>query len=329
MKSRNLAAAAGLLVTVALSHAAPAAPAAEPSATLVTGSNQASYLLGNQRLHGDPKILWEGFINGLRGLEHLGEPIGDSLYHETPLNNTSIRFLYLHHRFGEDSQLAGGELDVIAAQVRIALTERLGFIATKDGYSWLSAEGLPEGEGWNDITAGLKYAWYVDRANDFVVTSGLRVMLDNGDDDVLQSGNTELSPFISLAKGFGPLNLHANLTDRIPVDHDDGNNVLQWDLGVNMEVAPSILPGFNPTVELHGLHYLSDGERFPLSVGGADYTNLGSTDVAGSTVISLGGGFQWRLTPHLTVAALYEHALTNQNADIFRDRVTVSATLTW
>jgi hypothetical protein len=47
---------------------------------------------------------------------------------ESPFNNTSLRLLYLHHEFSNNSQLRGGHLDVFAAQIRLALTERLALI---------------------------------------------------------------------------------------------------------------------------------------------------------------------------------------------------------
>ncbi|MDX2148965.1 MAG: hypothetical protein SFZ23_15730 [Planctomycetota bacterium] len=285
-------------------------------------SDKATFAISDTRATSDRE---SGFLSGLRGFEHFYDPIGNPLYFETPLNNSSAKLLFLRHDFPSDSQLQGGDLTVVALQLRLALTERLGFIATKDGYSWLNADGLPEDEGWNSIAAGLKYAFYVDEEADLIATGGFRYMFDVGTDGILQSGVQELSPFISLAKGFDKLHLMANLTDRIPLDSDDGNNVLQWDLHADYEVAD----GIAPTVELHSLHYLSDGERFPLKVGGLDYTNLGSNDVSGSTVISLGGGCRFKLSPHMSIGVMYEYPLTNPDADIHDGRFTADLILTW
>ena len=39
-----------------------------------------------------------------------------------------------------------------------------------------------------------------------------------------------------------------------------------------------------------------------LNLGGYDYTNLGSFDVSGSSVIAMGLGFRWKLTPQASSA---------------------------
>ncbi len=288
------------------------------------GPNSGS-LLSDSRIFPDKTILWDGFLTGQRSFQHFFKPIGNPLYFESPINETEARFLYLHHEFDDGSTLAGGHLDVAALQVRIALTERLGFIATKDGYSWLDAGALPDGEGWNDLALGLKYALIADANLDLVVTGGCRFQPDNGDSEVLQGGVQELSPFISVAKGFGDLHLLGNASWRLPLDAPDGNDVLQWSLHADYE----IYKGIAPTVEIHGLHYLDDGDRTPLDVGGLDYTNLGSTMVSGNNVVWLGLGGQIRLTPNFSIGGTYEFALTDPDEDIMDNRITFSAWLTW
>lgn len=289
-----------------------------------------SYLLSNQRFHSDPKVLWDGFLSGLRGFEHFYDPIGQPIYFESPFVNTSARLLYLHHEFAEKSQLQGGHVDVVAAQARLAITERIAFIATKDGYSWFKPGIFPETEeGWNDIAIGLKWAFWVDRENDFVATVGGRWQWGNGDSEILQGFSQEISPFISFAKGFDRFHAIGNLSLRIPTDSDKGNTILHWDLHLDYEIAPEMLPGLAPCIEFHGVHYLKDADTLPFSVGGLDYANIGSGDVSGSTVVWAGVGARWKLTPNVSFGAVYEFALTNRNADIMDDRVTVDLTFTW
>jgi len=301
-------------------------PASDEGSSLPPISeDRATYLFGNERIHSDPEILWPGFLNGQRGFEHFYNPVGNPLYFESPLIQTQARLLFIHHEFSDGSQVQGGDLNVYALQVRVALTDSIAFIATKDGISDLNAGILPQDSGWNDLAVGLKWAFVADREKDLVATLGFRWMFDNGDDGVLQSGVNEFSPFISMAKGWDKFHLMANVTGRMPTNSDDGNYVLQWDLHLDYEV----LPGIAPILELHGLHYLSDGERFALSVGGLDYTNLGSNDVAGSTVVWFGAGARIKFTPHASLGATYEYALTNINADIMEQRITVDFELTW
>ena len=104
-----------------------------------------------------------GFLVGMRGFESFHEPLGQPLYFESPFNESNVRGLFLHHEFSSGSAIGGGDLQVYAVQARLALTERLQFIATKDGYSDLNS-GLIDDEGWNDIGFGLKWVAYSDPA---------------------------------------------------------------------------------------------------------------------------------------------------------------------
>lgn len=311
----------------------PAEPAAAATDTTTAAAAtdaahinpKATFAFTNERFHDDPEILWPGFLNGLRGFEQFYNPVGNPLYFETPLNNTSARLLYIHHDFAEHSQLQGGHADIAAVQVRVALTERLGFIATKDGYSWLHTGALGDNEGWNSIAAGVKYAVIADKDEDFLLTPGVRVMFNSGKSTALQSGVTEFSPFISAAKGWDKFHLMGDFCVRLPTDDDRGNNIIQWDVHTDYE----IFDGFAPMFELHGLHYLDNGTALPFKIGGLDYSNFGSANVGGSSVIWFGVGGRWKLTPQVSVGATYEHALTNENADLMKQRVTVDIELTW
>lgn len=292
-------------------------------------SSKGTFAVSDQPFHSDPEILWPGFLSGLRGFEHFYEPVGNPLYFESPFNNTSFRFLYIWHGFPKDSQIGGGDLSAFALQIRLALTERLGFIATKDGYTIFNAGILPTDDGWNDFAIGLKYVFIADQENDFVLTGGFRWEWANGDKEILQGDAQEISPFVSVAKGWDRLHFLGNITSRIPTDGNDGSQILQWDLHLDYEIAPEMLPGFAPLVEIHGLHYLSNGERLPLSVGGFDYTNTGSTDVSGDAVISAGLGFRWKMTPNFSFGSTWEFPLHDSSNDILDSRVVVDAIISW
>ena len=185
-------------------------PATEP-AKLGSSQPKATYLLSPDKFTSDEKVGWDGFLTGLRGFEHFYAPIGDPIYFESPFNNTEVRLLYVWHDFADGCQLNGGTLNILAAQVRVALTERLGFIATKDGYSFLNAGALPDGDGWNDLAAGLKYVAYASKEDDFVLTPGVRFQFQTGESDVLQNSCFEVSPFISFARSVASLASFASL----------------------------------------------------------------------------------------------------------------------
>lgn len=119
-------------------------------------------------------LLPKGFFYGDPHFRDKPRPVGSPLYFEDPFINSDLRFVYLYHKFPKRSNLRGGDLNVYALQIRLALTERLAFIATCDGYSHLESPVLNDDSGWNDLAIGLKYALWVDHENDFLVSTGLK-----------------------------------------------------------------------------------------------------------------------------------------------------------
>lgn len=266
-----------------------------------------------------PKSNDDGFVTGLRGFENFHEPLGQPIYFESPFNDSGFRFLYLRHNFSNDSTLQGGNVTIYALQARLALTEKLGFIATKDGYSEFNS-GLIQDEGWNDLAAGLKYVLHADKEKQYVVTPGIRYQMEQGHRGILQGGVDEVSPFVSLAKGYDDLHVLANLTLRLPLNGDDGNTVGHWDLHVDYDLNPRAQAVVAPLFEIHGVHYLDDGAS-ALNVGGLDYTNLGSTP-KDNFVCWAGVGVRAEIDKKYEVGICYEFALTDPDNDIMETRIT-------
>ena len=92
-------------------------------------------------------------------------PMINFVYFEDPRNLTELRPIFLHHRLpanvGTGPLAAGGSVQLYALQFRIALTERASLIAVKDGYIVDNIGDGPVdgliGDGWADVTVGLKY----------------------------------------------------------------------------------------------------------------------------------------------------------------------------
>lgn len=269
-----------------------------------------------------PEFLWPGLLYGMAGFEKMVLPVSSPLYFEEPFIRTSFRFLYIYHDIPKGSTLRGGHLQTFALQIRLALTERLQFLATKDGYSMLRAKVLPHADGWNDFRIGLKYAiaYDIQPEEEWIFSGGLRWEWQNGDEDVLQGDSQELSPFLTYAHRWDKFNFMSGLSWRIPMDHNNAVHSLIWDLHFSYELWENIYP----LVEFHGLHYLSNAERIPFDVEALDYGNIGSTDVAGNSVYWAGVGFRWHVTPHISAGATYEFPLMNPDRDIFEQRVTVN-----
>jgi len=94
-------------------------------------------------------------------------PVANPIYFEDPRITSELRPIFIQHWLPDTFDFAGGtvplggEVRVYALQIRYALTERLGLIATKDGYIEFKPGGAltaNHGYGFADLAAGLKYA---------------------------------------------------------------------------------------------------------------------------------------------------------------------------
>lgn len=272
-------------------------------------------------------LLWKGFVYGDPHFRDKPRPVGSPLYFEDPFINSDARLVYLYHKFPKDSALKGGDLNVYALQLRLALTDRLQFLATCDGYSHLESPILDDDSGWNDLALGAKYALYVDHENDFLVSGGLKWRLSNGHAKTLHGNVDELTPFISMYKGWGKWNFIADVAGRIAMDEHRGNHLLSYNLSTSYEILDNL---FFPLFEFHGVHYLSNGDRLPLDIGGLDYANIGSNDVAGHAAFWGGIGARWNIVEHVSWGAVWEFPMqTTTNNDIFDYRVTTNLIFTF
>ncbi len=277
----------------------------------------------HEKKTGEPEV---GFLHGSKALfKELPDPQGNPIYFESPVIDSQIKLIYLWHEFPKKT-LGGGDLNVLAAQVRVALTEWMAIIATKDGYSWLDANGLPEDSGWNDFAAGLKFRLFEDEAAKTIVSAGFRWETHNGAAEVLQgtsSDDDEISPFISAGKSWDRLHAIAHLGGRIPLDSDRGNHQMVLDLQFSYELLPDSLPGLMPTLSFHAIQYLSNGKGLPVNFGGIDYTNLGTTKVSGKLTAWGDVGLRWNMSQRFSAGVSYGYPISQPNRDIFEQRVTL------
>ncbi len=261
-------------------------------------------------------FLWDGFLWGDRHFRKTPRPVGMPLYFEDPFINSDLRLIYIWHGIPNRSELRGGEIQVFAAQIRLALTERLQFIATKDGYSKVRSGITPDADGWNDFAIGLKYALIVDHANDFILSTGFRWEWDNGTAYALQGNEHEISPFVSFAKSWEKFNLIGAVSYRIPTNGNLGTQSVVW----NMHLDYELFPDFYPLIEVHGIHWLTDAGRLPLSVEYLDVGNIGSSRVSGRDFFSAGIGFRWNLCDNAQLGMSWEFPLESSSSNLQSSR---------
>ncbi len=238
-------------------------------------------------------------------------PLANPLFNETPYITTEIRPIYIHQRVPKDFLTGGGTIKVIAAELRVALTDRLGFIASKDGYADIDWKGvLPDTDGLANISAGLKYAVISDPQGQGILTMGVEYEPPTGnlktDGIRLQGrGSGFIDVFVTGAKAFDKLGLQGSLGANVALDNEHDSSLFHYSAHVDYE----LFPNFFPLIELNGWTTIDNGTRTPVKFDGVDLVNLGGDS---GTIITGTIGARYRLTNNIIFGLGYEEALTNR-----------------
>ncbi|MDD7984787.1 hypothetical protein PQO01_07490 [Lentisphaera marina] len=269
-------------------------------------------------------------------------PVTDPVNFESPYHTTEIRMIYLHQNFHDkiDTNLGklklGGEAQLFAIQARYAINDRLSVIATKDGYAKYNFDNtLEDQEGFANIALGVKYTVYHDKDSDFIVTTGFRIEIPTGDDDIYQGeGDGIANPFISIGKQWNNFHFMAYEGLRLPFDTDANSTFNDMSLHVDYKIG-----NFYPLIEAHWRHVIADGDggefnaeleggaEAPVNVindnmSGVDLLNLGTSDTQGNNYTNMAFGFRYKFTEALTMGAAYETRIGKSDDSMFDDRYT-------
>lgn len=263
---------------------------------------------------------------------------------EEPFNTSNVSVHVVQHWFPGDSIVDGGHLTALAVQARVAITDRLGFIATKDGFVWYRPGNdlLTDQQGFFDIAAGFKYV-LIDRPEDhWIVSSTLRFDIPTGSSDVYSgNGDGVVIPGVSWAWGFENFHVVGDFGGRIPFDGEKESTSIFY----NLHLDYALHPNFVPFLEVNGTHWTSGGDgeldiatkigtldldavQGALGTGsgeGNDVVNLGSRGVGGHDIVSLAVGARFPITKHVHSAVSYEFPVT-QREDLLEQRASVNLT---
>lgn len=270
------------------------------------------------------------------------KPIVQPYLFEDPFITTGAYPYYVYHDFPNKSAFQGGDAHVAALQLRAALTDRLAFIATKDGFMWRRPDNplLDDTQGWLNLGAGFKYLLFEDEERGIYVSPALRFEFDSGSTDNYQDhGDGLVIPSLSAAWALGGFHLIGGLGGNIPIDGGDNSSNVFYHLYADYEVHPR----FSPFVQISGIRWIESGNgempvplkhgELPLGVvqdalgtgrfEGADIANLGSQGVDNLDLITAAVGGHIKLTEHVTWSLAYERAITNHKG-IFQQRFTTA-----
>lgn len=255
-------------------------------------------------------------------------PISNPLFNETPYITTEVRPLYFYNDIPEDFISEGGSIEVTAVQLRLALTDRLGLIASKDGYADIDFDKvLPDEDGFANISLGLKYAFHSNPEKQSIASIGLEYEAPVGDlktagIDLQGEGDGFFDLFIAGAAVLGGIGLQANLGANFAVDTDHDSSMFHFAVHADYE----LLPNFFPVLEVNGFTVFDTGNRTPVDFEGVDLVSLGSSD--SGTVVTAAGGARYRFNRHFQLGAAYEAPLTNRE-DLIDHRFYVDLVLSF
>ena len=264
---------------------------------------------------------------------------------EDPFITTGAQLVGIYHEYPGHSVFEGGHLGVLALQLRLALTDRLAFIATKDGYVWHrpDLDILPNEDGWYDIALGFKYALLQDREKNYIVSPSFRIDIPVGQTRVYQNlGSGVGIPAVSAAWGWEKFHVIGDFGARLPFDMGLESTSLFW----NLHLDYAVFKHFVPLVEFGGMHWTGSGngsrpietslgtlslEQAQTALGtgsfeGVDVANLGSRSVGGNGIVVGSFGARFPVNEHISFGGAYSFPLTDRD-DIWKQRATVNMLL--
>ena len=253
---------------------------------------------------------------GEGGFARYVPPVTHPTLNETPFITTELKPIYIHHEIPDDFLTGGGSVDVIALQARLAITDRLGFIATTDGYDWVKFdESLEDDTGINDITAGLKYAVVSDPAAGTIVSVGARYTLPVGTVstsglDLNGNGNGYVNVFVSGAQLFDKAQIQASAGAQIALSKKNWSYIHG-----SVHADYEIFPGFFPLIEANAIVPVDGGNVMDgLNLTGAEIFDIGASDPEAS--LTLAAGARFRVTENVILGGAFEKNLLSDNIQI-------------
>lgn len=256
-------------------------------------------------------------------------PVTNPTFAESPFITTEIRPIVIHHDIPSSFVTNGDRVNAVAVQARLAITDRLALIATKDGYADVNYGAVGDEEGLLNIAAGLKYALIDDREEGRILTIGARYEFPTGDIDagpyqIQGAGDGFANVFVSGAQQWGQFQVQGSANAHIAIDSDTDSSLLVGSLQANYAVLDDfLLGGFYPLVELNVFHHFNHPDRTPILAGGYDIFSLGES--GSDTIVSGAVGFRMHITDTIQVGAAIEVPMTDQETQITNWRATGDA----
>lgn len=268
-------------------------------------------------------------------------PISNPTHFDLAIPQTQLHPIFIHNRMPDvvDTIIGqvpvGGDYQVYAVQLELALSERLSINATKDGYIDFNPDSsLESTDGWANVAAGLKYAWLYEPEQRLASNFQLLYEIPMGNSDVWQgNGDGVFIPSIATLKHIGNFQLANQVGFKLPVDTGDESTIFY----TSAHVSYKLTDWFRPLAEVSWFNVVDSGDggaRFNDHIGGAlpsvvafeagDLVNWGASNAdLNRNFVSGALGFRIRATESIDLGFAWEMPLTDVNQGLMEDRFTV------
>lgn len=254
-------------------------------------------------------------------------PVGQPFFNEPAQITTEIRPVYIYHEIPNSFPSNGGRVHAVAVQLRAAITDRLAFIATKDGWMDINFDNnLDDEDGFLNIAAGFKYALMADPETGTFLTVGLRYEaptgnLESSGIDLQGNGDGMIDGFITGTRMIGEkASIQASLGYDGAIDSDENSSFLHAHLHGDYEIVKNLYG----ILELNMIATADNGDNINIgSFEGEDVFNFGNDD--SNTIFPFAVGARYRVTDNVILGTAYEFPLDHK--DITEQRVYVDAVI--
>ena len=237
------------------------------------------------------------------------------VFFEDPRTLTEARIFFLHHKV--PGSALSGDIQLLAMQLRAAITDRLSVVAAKDGYAWSSNPLIRD--GWADVAIGLKYNLFKDVCRQQLLSAGVSYELPigstrtrqgtgDGEFHVYLTGGAQLCPCGHWISGFG---------FRLPTNSFEESQSWYWSNHFDYQVSRC----WYAVAECNWFHWTESGGNGIPGVEGGDLFNFGSTGVAGNDIVTGAFGFKFKPSGHQEFGVAWEVPLTERR-DVLENRLT-------
>jgi hypothetical protein len=233
-------------------------------------------------------------------------PMTNPVYFEDPRQLSELRFIFINHKLPFLLGAPAGSVQLFAMQFRVRLTERLSLIAVKDGF--INSQSPLLGDGWADVSAGLKYSLLRNPSNGRMLSAGFRFETTTGSNDALQgNGDGVFDLFLSGGSLVGRRGHFLTSSGIVlPVDSSAENQMFYWSNHLDRRI-------FNRSyifTELNWFNYMNNAGAFPLPLEGGDLFNLGAPGIKGNNIVTNAYGLKFKPNRNIESGVAFEFPLT-------------------